>query len=105
GAQVVRVREASSSVHDITGGEVNMVLGRIRNDEITEGSDIVRVRAEEVDGVYEVSLTTGVTRHQPGVDAASSELYAQAGARRTMPVRLRGEGRGVQGGVATGRAA
>lgn len=91
GAQVLRVREASTAVHDITGGEVNMLLGRIRNDEIAAGADIVAVEAEEVDGVYEVSLTTGVTRHQPGVGAASSELYAQAGARRSMPVRLRVE--------------
>jgi mannosylglycerate hydrolase len=36
-------------------------------------------------------LTTGVERRQRGVDALLSELYAQAGARRTAPVRLRVE--------------
>jgi hypothetical protein len=91
GTQVVRSRQASSSVYDITGGEVNMVLGRIRNDEIEAGADIVAVETDESDGVYEVVITTGVSRRQLAVDAASTELYAQAGARRSSPVRLRVE--------------
>jgi mannosylglycerate hydrolase len=92
GTQLVRSREAPSSVYDITGGDVNMVLGRIRNDEIEAGADFVGIQTGETDnGVYEVVVTTGVSRRQLAVDAASTELYAQAGARRSSPVRLRVE--------------
>jgi len=90
GTQVVFARQASTEVFDLTGGELNMVLGRIRNDEIAAGCDVVAVEAEDTDGGYEVVLTTGV-RRRSSADAALSDLYAQAGARRTSPVRLRVE--------------
>jgi mannosylglycerate hydrolase len=89
GTQLVHERPESTEVFDLTGGELNMVLGRIRNDEVAAGSDIVAVETDEVDGVYEVVVTTGVVRRRPPADAALSDLYAQAGARRTSPVRLR----------------
>jgi len=89
--QLLYSRPLSTEVFELTGGELNMVLGRIRNDEIVAGGDIVAVETDEVDGVYEVTLTTGVRRRQPRIDAPLSELYAQAGARRTSPMRLRVE--------------
>jgi alpha-mannosidase len=89
GTQLVHERPESAEVFELTGGDLNMVLGRIRNDEVATGSDIVTVQTDEVDGIYEVVLTTGVVRRRPPVDAALSDLYAQAGARRTSPVRLR----------------
>src|SRR5438270_11894943 len=91
GTQVVRVRPASSDAYELTGAELNMALGRIRNEEIEAGADIVAVEADDGDGVYEVLLTTGVPRRRPAVDAALSDLYAQAGARRGSRVRLRVE--------------
>ncbi len=90
GTQLVFERPASTEIHELTGGELNMVLGRIRNDEVATGCDIVAVEADDVDGVFEVELTTGVRRRH-GSDAALTNLYAQAGARRTSPVRLRVE--------------
>jgi hypothetical protein len=90
GTQPVYERPASTEVHELTGGELNMVLGRIRNDEVATGCDIVAVETDDVDGVFEVELTTGVRRRR-GSDAALSDLYAQAGARRTSPVKLRVE--------------
>jgi hypothetical protein len=89
GTQLVYERPEATEVFELTGGELNMVLGRIRNDEVAAGSDIVAVETDEVGGVYEVVVTTGVVRRRPPVDAALSDLYAQAGARRTSPVRLR----------------
>jgi hypothetical protein len=68
-----------------------MALGRIRNQEIEAGADIVAVEADDGGSVYDVVLTTGLPRRRPAVDAALSDLYAQAGARRTSPVRLRVE--------------
>ncbi|MBV8305281.1 MAG: alpha-mannosidase [Acidimicrobiia bacterium] len=92
GTQVLRERPASSAVLRLTGGELNMVLGRIRNDEISAGADIVAVDADEAeDGVYQVVLTTGVRRRGASVDAPLSDLYAQAGARKSSPLRLRVE--------------
>jgi mannosylglycerate hydrolase len=90
GTQLVYERPASTEVFDLTGGDVNMVLGRIRNDEIAVGCNIVAVESHESDGVFEVTLTTGVRRRR-GADAALSDLYAQAGARRKAPVQLRVE--------------
>src|SRR2546423_1402117 len=80
---------ASNEVIDIAGGELNMVLGRIRNDEIAAGCDVVAVETDDDGNVYEVVLTTGVRRRLSSPDAALSDLYAQAGARRTSRVRLR----------------
>ncbi|MBV8162377.1 MAG: hypothetical protein JO265_15770, partial [Acidimicrobiia bacterium] len=90
GTQLVHERPASTDVLETTGGELSMILGRIRNDEITAGGDIVAVATDQADGVFEVALTTGVRRRR-AVDAALSDLYAQAGARRDEPVRLRVE--------------
>ncbi|MBV9040530.1 MAG: alpha-mannosidase, partial [Acidimicrobiia bacterium] len=89
GTQLVYERPASTEVVELLGGDLNMVLARLRNDEIVAGGDIVAVEAEDVDGVYEVTLATGVRRRPVRVDAALSDLYAQAGARRTLPMRLR----------------
>src|SRR5205807_40795 len=91
GAQLVRRRPASTDVYEMTGAELNMVLGRIRNEEIAVGADIVGVETDEADDAYEVVLTTGIGRRRPADDAALSDLYAQAGARRSMPVKLRVE--------------
>jgi mannosylglycerate hydrolase len=91
GTQPVHQRPASTDVYEITGAELNMVLGRIRNDEIAAGADVVAIESGDTDGAYEVVLTTGVDRHRLAVDAALSDLYAQAGARRSLPVRLRVE--------------
>ncbi|MBV9411792.1 MAG: alpha-mannosidase, partial [Acidimicrobiia bacterium] len=88
GTQLVYERPASTEVVELMGGDLNMVLGRIRNDEVATGCDIVAVEADDVDGVFEVDLTTGVRRRH-GSDAALTDLYAQAGARRNSPVRLR----------------
>ena len=91
GTQLVHERPASTELFELAGGDLNMVLGRIRNEEVAAGCDIVGVdTAEGDDGVFEVVLTTGVLRRR-SVDAALSDLYAQAGARRTSPVRLRVE--------------
>ncbi|MBV9040634.1 MAG: hypothetical protein JOZ68_06500, partial [Acidimicrobiia bacterium] len=89
GTQLVYERPASTEVVELLGGDLNMVLARLRNDEIVAGGDIVAVDAEDVDGVYEVTLATGVRRRPVRVDAALSDLYAQAGARRTLPMKLR----------------
>ena len=89
--QLVFERQASTDVFDITGGDLNRVLGHIRNDEVAVGCDIVAVEADDADGVYEVVLTTGARRLGSSADAALSDLYAQAGARRTSPLRLRVE--------------
>ncbi|MBV8981652.1 MAG: alpha-mannosidase, partial [Acidimicrobiia bacterium] len=62
GTQLVYERPASAEAVELLGGEFNMVLARLRNDEIVAGGDIVAVEAEEVDGVYQVTLTTGVRR-------------------------------------------
>jgi len=91
GTQLVFEREESTEVFDITGGDLNVVLGHVRNDEVALGCDIVAIEADDTDSVYDVVLTTGVRRRGASVDAPLSELYAQAGARRTSPVRLRVE--------------
>jgi hypothetical protein len=89
GAQVLVERGAETVEHTVTGAELGILLGRLRNEEIERGGDLNGVEIAEDDSVLGVVLHAGVRRRSPDVDATSAELYAVAGARRRDPIHVR----------------
>ncbi len=96
GGQVVGGRAGSATERVVVGGQLGILLGQVRNDELAWGGDIVAVDVSDDDTGLDVVLRTGpapaaTATADPSLAATLAGLYARAGARRREKVHVRVE--------------